>query len=121
MFSYRFSCCMAYLLSDYAGEKDPDVSCEAYLEEAEWKTLAYYKNNRPDKEVKPPTLWEAILLIAALGGFTGGKGRVPGAQVLWRGLKRLHDMAIMFSILKRIPYHSEINAGTEDLTTDGYG
>jgi len=103
------------------GRKTPDVSCEAYLEEAEWKTLAYYKNNRPDKEVKPPTLWEAILLIAALGGFTGGKGRVPGAQVLWRGLKRLHDMAIMFSILKRIPYHSEINAGTEDLTTDGYG
>lgn len=103
------------------GRKRPDVSCDAYLEEAEWKTLAYYKDNIPEKEVKPPTLWEAILLIAALGGFTGGKGKMPGTQVLWRGLRRLHDMAIMFSILQRIPYHSEINADTENLMFDGYG
>jgi hypothetical protein len=103
------------------GRKTPDVSCEAFLEEAEWKTLAYYKNNRPDIEVKPPTLWEAILLIAALGGFTGGKGKMPGAQVIWRGLKRLYDMAVMFSILKRIPYHSEINYALEASMVDGYG
>jgi hypothetical protein len=103
------------------GRKTPDVSCEAFLEEAEWKTLAYYKNNRPDLEVKPPTLWDAILLIAALGGFTGGKGKNPGAQVLWRGLKRLHDMAVMFSILQRIPYHPEINDHIEKSIVNGYG
>jgi hypothetical protein len=103
------------------GRKTPDVSCEAFLQEAEWKTLAYYKNNTPDLQVKPPTLWEAVLLIAALGGFTGGKGKNPGAQVLWRGLKRLHDMAIMFSILKHIPYHSEMRSLLEGCGDDGYG
>jgi hypothetical protein len=66
-------------------------------------------------------LWDAILLVSALGGFTGGKRKVPGAQVLLRGLKRMHDMAIMFSIMHRIPYHPEINAETEDLAVDGYG
>ena len=89
----------------------------AFLEEAEWKTLAYYKNNRPDLGARPPTLWEAILLIAALGGFIGGKGKNPGAQVLWRGLKRLHDMTVMFSIMQQTPYHPKVQAGIED----GYG
>ena len=90
------------------GRKTPDVSCDAFLEEAEWKTLAYYKNDRPVLETRPPTLWEAILLIASLGGFVGGKGKNPGAQVLWRGLKRLHDMTVMFSIMQRKPYNPEV-------------
>ena len=98
------------------GRKTPDVSCDAFLEEAEWKTLAYYKNERPVLEARPPTLWEAILLIASLGGFVGGKGKNPGAQVLWRGLKRLHDMTVMFSIMQPTPYSPEVL-----MDEDGYG
>ncbi len=103
------------------GRETPDVGCEAFLEEAEWKALAHYKNDTTALPEKPPTLWEAILLIAALGGFIHGKGKVPGSQVIWRGLKRLHDMAVMFSILQRLPYSSEMRSVMEGVVDDDYG
>jgi len=41
----------------------------------------------------PPTLGEAMRLVAKLGGFRGRKGDGhPGATVLWRGLNRLADI-----------------------------
>ena len=64
----------------------------------------------------------SVLLIAAMGGFVRGKGKEPGAQVMWRGLKRLHDMAVMYSILKRVPYRSEIMLAIKgNHASDDYG
>ncbi len=103
------------------GRETPDVGCDAFLEEAEWKALAHYKNDTTAPPDRPPTLWEAILLIAALGGFIHGRGKDPGPQVIWRGLKRLHDMAVMFSILKRVPYSSEMRSVMEAVSDDDYG
>lgn len=102
------------------GRKSPDVSCESFLEEAEWKTLAHLKNNAQDESVTPPTMQQAISLIAAFGGFIGGKGKNPGTQVVWRGLKRLYDMALMLSIMKNIPYNSDMKYVMDGFAND-YG
>lgn len=41
-----------------------------------------------------PTLQEAMLMIAKIGGFLGRKcdGK-SGVKVIWRGLRRLSDIA----------------------------
>ncbi len=44
------------------------------------------------------TVGKAINIVARLGGFVTGKGRVPGTEVMWRGLTRLGDMALGWSL-----------------------
>ncbi|MEO0538459.1 MAG: IS4 family transposase, partial [Cyanobacteria bacterium P01_A01_bin.123] len=42
---------------------------------------------------KPPTLRQAMLWIAQLGGFLARKGDgEPGLKTLWRGLTKLHTL-----------------------------
>lgn len=75
------------------GQKTPDIPCEAFLAEAEWQSLYAYVFQRPPP-AKPPTLRDAIQMIAKLGGFLGRRGDgEPGPLVLWRGLMRLPDLA----------------------------
>jgi hypothetical protein len=75
------------------GKETPDIPCDAILAEEEWKALYAYLFQRSPPQ-KPPTLREAIRMIAKLGGFLGRKGDGdPGPMVLWRGLMRLPDMA----------------------------
>lgn len=50
-------------------------------------------NKTPIPPDTPPTLIEAVLLVAKLGGFLARKGDgEPGVKVLWRGLQRLKDI-----------------------------
>jgi hypothetical protein len=72
----------------------PDAPCTMILEEFEWKPLwiAVHARRRP-LPANPPTLREAVRMIAQLGGFLGRKcDGEPGPQTLWRGLRRLHDL-----------------------------
>lgn len=49
------------------------------------------KKDFPDN---PPTLKEATMMIARLGGFMCRKGDGdPGVKVMWRGLQRLNDVS----------------------------
>jgi len=41
------------------GRETPDVSCTAYFEEAEWKALTAFVNNKPIPDETPPILHEA--------------------------------------------------------------
>lgn len=72
----------------------PDVPCTMILEEFEWKVLCATVRARPRPlAVMPPTLREAVRMIAQLGGFLGRtRDGEPGPQTLWRGLRRLHDL-----------------------------
>ncbi len=82
----------------------PDHPCTIFFQEAEWKALYIFVNQgkkMPGKE--PPTLREAIGMVASLGGFLGRKGDgEPGATVLWRGIQRLTDITNTFVVLR--PY-----------------
>lgn len=47
------------------------------------------------------TVAEAVRVIARLGGHLGRKGDgPPGAKVLWRGLRRLHDQVLGFQMAR---------------------
>lgn len=73
----------------------PDASCTMILDEFEWKPLwiTVYAGKRP-LPLKPPTLREAVRMIAQLGGFLARKcDGEPGPQTLWRGLRRLYDLS----------------------------
>lgn len=85
------------------GRKVPDVSCEVFFREEEWKALYVYhtKNSHPPEI--PPTLNKAIRMMAKLGGFIGRKNDgEPGTISLWRGIQRLDEITETFSIMSTI-------------------
>jgi hypothetical protein len=72
------------------GRQMPDLPCDLVFEEHEWKALYCYVHKTREPPEKPPSLNEAILLVARVGGFLGRKGDGrPGTTVLWRGLQGL--------------------------------
>lgn len=85
----------------YEARKSPEASCEYALQTHEWQALycATHKTSTPPPE--PPTLRQAVRWIAQLGGFLGRKGDgEPGVIVLWRGLRRLEDIADTWLLLR---------------------
>lgn len=81
------------------GREVPDIPCTVFFEEAEWKALVAYKTKNPIVPLKPPTLREAVRMIASLGGFLGRKSDgEPGTQTLWLGLQRLDDITDTWKI-----------------------
>ena len=59
--------------------------------------------SKPDSTQKAPTLREAIRMIALLGGFLGRKGDgEPGVKTIWRGLRRLHDIAATWKLAHQV-------------------
>jgi len=76
----------------------PEVPCTKVFEEAEWKALHVAKGVPIPAE--PPGLRKVTHMLASFGGFLGRKGDgEPGPTRLWRGLERLGDMKMMYSLL----------------------
>ena len=72
----------------------PEVPCTVYFAEHEWPALVGLRS-RPKAIVpeNPPSLNQAVRLVASLVGFLGRKGDgEPGTQMLWLGLQRLDDL-----------------------------
>ena len=79
----------------------PHAPCTVYFEEAEWKALMAFSSGSPAVPDKPPSLREAIRLVATLGGFLGRKGDgEPGTQSLWLGRQRLDDIVVMWRVMR---------------------
>lgn len=77
------------------GREVPDLPAEAYFDHDECQVLIAHerKNRNRPKDAPAPSLYEAIRMIAKLGGFIGRKSdREPGTETLWRGLLRLDGM-----------------------------
>jgi hypothetical protein len=86
------------------GRETPDVPCTVFFEEAEWKALVAYVTQNPNPPNKPPTLREAMRMVATLGGFLARKGDgEPGTKSLWLGLQRLDDLSSMWKLLTITP------------------
>lgn len=84
----------------YEVRKNPNLPCDEALEDHEWQSLycVIHKTSTPPQT--PPTLQEAVLWIARLGGFLGRKGDGdPGVKTIWRGLSRLHDISDAWKLL----------------------
>lgn len=84
----------------YEVRRDGAQSCEVVLERVEWQSLYCHKHGVVQAPQKPPSLREAVGWIAQLGGFMGRKGDgEPGVKTIWRGLKRLNDIASTWSLV----------------------
>jgi hypothetical protein len=89
----------------YEARLEPEAPCTVVLENHEWQALYCMVNKTPNIPDNPPTLNEAIRMIAKLGGFLGRKGDgQPGVMVLRRGMKRLHDISQMWLITHPTSY-----------------
>lgn len=76
----------------YQARLTPEACCEVVLQPAEWRLLRR-KFVPKSRSKKPPTLRQAVVWIAQLGGFLARKGDGnPGLKTLWRGLTKLHDL-----------------------------
>jgi hypothetical protein len=85
----------------YLARQQPELSCEVFLAEPEWQTLYCVVHQTPTPPASPPSLSEAVVWIARLGGFLARKGDgPPGVKTLWRGLRRLQDMAQTWQLLR---------------------
>ena len=84
----------------YLARQQPDLSCEVFLAKHEWQTLYCTVHQTPTPPASPPSLRDAVLWIARLGGFLARKSDgPPGVKTLWRGLRRLQDMAQAWQLL----------------------
>jgi hypothetical protein len=72
----------------------PDVPCDSLLDDDQWRALyIHIHQKRPPANLKTPTIKEAVLWIARLGGHLGRKSdRMPGVRTLWRGWR---DLALL--------------------------
>lgn len=84
----------------FQSRETPDLSCEVFLEPAEWQAWFCYLHRTQKPSKKPPTLKETARWIAQLGGFLGRNcDGHPGVTVMWRGLQRLSDLVSFWLIL----------------------
>ena len=90
----------------YQARQNPELPCDTILETYEWQSLYCHVHNVSLPIAQPPSLKQAVIWIAQLGGFLARKhDGFPGVTTLWRGLARLHDIA---STWKRLHPHSHI-------------
>lgn len=77
----------------YQARQTPDASCLVALTDAEWQALYAHHHRTTRLPATPPTLHEAVRMVAQLGGFLGRQGDgEPGVKVLWRGWMRFQDI-----------------------------
>ena len=81
---------------------DPTLPCTVVLTQEEWQALYCNIQRVPEPASTPPTLAEAVVWIARLGGFLARKSDgAPGPHVLWRGFQHLPYITDMFLIMRR--------------------
>jgi hypothetical protein len=84
----------------YEARENPDSPCDRVLEAYEWQSLYCVTHRTPIPPATPPSLHDAVLWIAKLGGFLCRKSDgEPGVKTIWRGLRRLHDIADTWELL----------------------
>lgn len=84
------------------GRETPDVSCEAVLDQEEWK-IAYQIDTKKKPPKKPPRLGDIVTMIAKLGGYTARKSDgPPGQKTVWIGLSVIRHYLFVLQKLKGI-------------------
>lgn len=86
----------------YEARQRPEIPCDVVLQTHEWQALYCAIHKTPEPPATPPTLREATLWIARLGGFLGRRhDGHPGVRTIWRGLRRLSDIASTWELAHR--------------------
>jgi hypothetical protein len=78
------------------------VTCTNVLEPQEWQTAwTIIKKTKPPEQ--PPSLYNAIILIAQMGGYLARKSdSPPGPKAMWQGLTQLYHIIHAHELLNEI-------------------
>jgi len=88
----------------WLGRETPDLPCTVFFEDEEWKALVAFINQTPAAPATPPTLRQAMIMVASLGGFLNRKSDGdPGTETIWRGLQRLDDITRAYIAFVLVP------------------
>jgi hypothetical protein len=102
-------CCIVawrLLWLTYQARETPEVPCSAVFARHEWQALVCTLQQTAEPPSEPPTLREAVRMVAQLGGFLARTGDgEPGVKTLWRGLTRLDDIAATWLLLRGAADH----------------
>jgi hypothetical protein len=83
----------------YQARAFPDQPADSVLAPHEWQALYCHIHKTPLPAKSPPTLHTCVRWLAQLGGFLGRKrDGEPGVKTLWRGLRRLYDIAATWQL-----------------------
>lgn len=78
----------------FLGRACPGLPCDVVFSEAEWKSVWKVVEKEEPPSTAPP-LSISIPILATLGGYNARPSDgPPGAEVIWRGTKRMLDFAI---------------------------
>jgi hypothetical protein len=81
---------------------DGDLPCEVVLQPVEWQALYCRVHRTANFPNTVPSLEQAVLWIAGLGGYLNRKhDPPPGPTVMWRGFLALHEITEMYRIFRR--------------------
>ena len=83
----------------FLARHQPDAPCTSFLSEVEWKALYAFIHKTEALPLTLPSVQQASLWIAKLGGFLARKrDGFPGVTVFWRGWLRLTDITDTYLI-----------------------
>ncbi len=73
---------------------NPNLPCTIILTDEEWKVLYTKMLKTKNYPEAPPPIRKIVRWVAQLGGFLARKNDLePGPIALWKGWKRLFDLA----------------------------
>jgi hypothetical protein len=83
---------------------NPEAPCTQGIADVEWKALYCYLHRTKTPQSEVPTIREAVIWIARLGGFLARKGDGdPGIITVWRGWTRLQDIVDIYQLFTVVP------------------
>lgn len=87
----------------YESRNNAKESCEKILSKEEWTVLYCVVNETQNIPKKPPTIEEAVIMVAKLGGFRARRSDGnPGVKVIWRGLLKLSNIMIGWQMARLV-------------------
>lgn len=106
-----YSVVAAWLLeATYRARTTPDVPATIILDDDAWRVLLTIHDPHRPSPSEPPTIRQAVRMIAQLGGFLARTGDgEPGVMTLWRGFRRLNDMVFAWRLLQPLTTTSHPN------------
>ena len=86
-----------------AARQEGESPASQWLEPEECEVLRAWAARKDPAIARTPSIGEAVRWIARLGGYLDRKSDPPpGTQVLWRGLRHLHDMSETWKLAKLV-------------------
>jgi hypothetical protein len=99
-----YSVVAAWLLQGtYLARTTPDAPATLIMDDEAWRVLLTVHHPHQPLPDQPPTVRQALRLLAQLGGFLARTSDgEPGVVTVWRGFRRLSDMIFAWRIFTSV-------------------